>query len=261
MQVVACQLDIVWQDKAANFVKVADLLSKVEIRPGALVVLPEMFATGFSLDVPSTAEEAGGPTFEFLAHLAMRLSSTVVAGVVARDAAGKGLNQAVVIGPDGQSVASYGKLHPFSYGGEARFFAAGSEVVVVPHQEFVLAPFVCYDLRFPEVFRHAVLRGAQLLVVIANWPKARDGHWTTLLKARAIENQAYVVGVNRTGRDPHLEYIGNSRIIDPRGQIVAEAGQPEQSIVADVQLDALLQYREEFPALKDVRPEFLGNPR
>ena len=260
MQVIACQTDIAWHDKAANFSRVQELLAPVGIRPGALVVLPEMFATGFSLDVPQIAETEGGPTDRFLAELAARYECCVVAGVVRQKPSGKAVNLCVVFSADGSMLASYEKLHPFSFGGEDRLYERGKEVEIFEQGDFSVAPLVCYDLRFPEVFRHAVLQGAQLLVVIANWPKERDEHWTALLKARAIENQAYVVGVNRVGRDPHLEYIGHSQIIDPRGHIVAAAAEGPAALVADVELAEVLEYRQSFPALRDMRPEFLGKP-
>jgi len=120
-----------------------------------------------------------------------------------------------------------------------------------------VAPFVCYDLRFPEVFRIAAARGAQLLAVIANWPSAREAHWLTLLRARAIENQAYVAGVNRCGEDPRLRYTGRSVIIDPRGEVLADAGSDEAVITADIDLADLEEYRRSFPALADMRRELL----
>ncbi len=126
---------------------------------------------------------------------------------------------------------------------------------------FAVAPFVCYDLRFPEVFRVASRSGANLLVVIANWPAARGAHWLTLLAARAIENQAYGIGVNRCGRDPNAAYAGQSRILDPRGRVIAEAGGAVSVVEADLDLEALLTYRREFPVLADLDPRFLPEPR
>ncbi len=123
-----------------------------------------------------------------------------------------------------------------------------------------MAPLVCYDLRFPEIFRRAAVQGATLLVVIANWPAPRVAHWRQLLIARAIENQAYVVGVNRAGSDPKLVYPGSSLVIDPRGAIVAELDDRPGLLTATLDLAALEEYRRQFPALADIRPEFLGGP-
>jgi omega-amidase len=121
-----------------------------------------------------------------------------------------------------------------------------------------VAPFICYDLRFPEAFRVATRRGAQVLAVIANWPAAREGHWMTLLRARAIENQTFVIGVNRCGTDPNHTYSGRSQIIDPRGEILADAGSTEGLIHGRLDLQLLTAYRNEFPALRDMRDDLLS---
>ena len=130
----------------------------------------------------------------------------------------RGRNEAVAFGPDGSETARYCKLHPFSYAGETDHYAPGAEVVTFDWEGITVAPLICYDLRFPEAFRAAVRKGAELYAVIANWPEPREQHWAALLDARAIENQAYVLGVNRVGSDPNTAYAGRSRIIDPRGR-------------------------------------------
>ncbi|GAG32370.1 unnamed protein product [marine sediment metagenome] len=165
-----------------------------------------------------------------------------------------------MVGPDGQPVASYDKLQPFTFGGEADHYTAGCETVLFDWQGLRVAPLICYDLRFPELFRAATRRGAQAFVVIANWPTPRVAHWNTLLAARAIENQAYVVGVNRTGSEPKLDYPGESQILDPQGNQLACAGPGEGILRADIALDPLLQYRANFPALPDMRPDFFPDP-
>ena len=184
MQVVAVQPDVAWEDKPANFARVRALLAETTIEPGALIVLPEMFATGFSMNVAGIVEGEDGPTHQFLAQLARDHKATVVGGVVTQAADGRGLNQAVVFNPQGQLLTRYSKIHPFSFAGETNHYAGGSEIVTFSWQGLVVAPFVCYDLRFPEIFRHAVRQGAELLVVIANWPQPRDSHWQALLPAR-----------------------------------------------------------------------------
>jgi omega-amidase len=259
VQIVACQLDIAWEDKPASHDRAAALLSKADIRPGALVVLPEMFATGFSMHVDTIAESDDGPTHRFLAELARRFQSHVIGGVVTRAADGRGRNDAVVFGPDGRLVVRYCKLHPFSYAGETKHYQAGEEVKLFAWHDLTVAPLVCYDLRFPEVFRRAVRRGAGVLAVIANWPEPREAHWLALLRARAIENQAYVVGVNRAGADPHVRYSGHSLIVGPRGEMLAEAGSDPQVISAEIESASLVEYRRQFPALADIRPDFLAD--
>lgn len=258
MRVHACQPDIVWERKAANHAKVRALLDAAAPAPGDLVLLPEMFATGFSMNVAGIADDVTRETQEFLATTAAELGIYLLGGVVTRATDGKGSNEAVAYGPDRSELVRYRKIHPFTYGGEADHYVGGCEPRLFSWQEIAVAPFVCYDLRFPEVFRAAVTRGAALFAVIANWPAAREEHWVTLLRARAIENQAYVVGVNRCGSDPKLAYSGRSMIVDPRGRVLAEATAAEQTIAADVDLEALWAYRREFPVLDDMQGSGVG---
>ncbi len=260
VQVIGCQTDICWHDKQSNFAAVREFLSGTQIVAPALIVLPEMFATGFSMQVDDIAETATGPANRFLADLADVHGSYVIGGVVARGADGRGRNQAAVYGPGGAELARYDKLHPFSYSQESRHYSGGRDIVLFDCGAWRVAPLVCYDLRFPEIFRRAAQRGATLLVVIANWPAARVAHWTQLLIARAIENQAYVVGVNRAGQDPKLTYPGCSLIVDPRGEIVAQLDDRPGVMTGWLDLAGLEEYRRHFPALADIRPEFLGAP-
>jgi predicted amidohydrolase len=257
VQVIGCQFDIAWEDKQANFDQVQALLRNVSVEPGALIVLPEMFATGFSMNVEKIAEPPHGPTQQFLSQLVRDTRAYVIGGIATKNADGRGRNEALVVDPQGNEILRYCKLHPFSFGGEDRHYDCGEATCFFSWGPFRVAPFVCYDLRFPEVFRHETRRGAQVLVVIANWPAARDAHWQTLLRARAIENQAYVIGVNRVGSDPKLTYLGHSLILDPRGATLAAAGEDAQLIEANLQIEPLLEYREQFPALRDMREEYL----
>ena len=256
MNVTCCQLDIVWEDKPANHAKVQALLEKAAPPEGSLVVLPEMFATGFSMNVAAVSDSGVRRTHNFLAKAAVDYRVYILAGVVTTDAGGKGRNECVVFSPEGIEMSRYCKLHPFTLGGESQHYLGGPSVQIFTWGEFTVAPFICYDLRFPEIFGAAVRRGANLFTVIANWPSPRSDHWTALLKARAIENQAYVVGVNRCGRDPQLSYLGQSVIFDPRGRVIAEAGAEEGTISANLDLPALISYRHELPFLKDMHADY-----
>jgi predicted amidohydrolase len=179
----------------------------------------------------------------------------MLGGVVTTSKEGRGLNQSVVFAPDGQETARYTKMQPFNLGGEGQHYAAGQQIVTFSWQGFVVAPFVCYDLRFPELFRAGARAGAQLFVVIASWPVKRIQHWVTLLQARAIENLAYVVGVNRCGDDPKYSHNGHSLIIDPHGATLADAGMKEGVFSADVAVAEVVSWRKDFPALNDMRPK------
>ncbi len=258
MHIFACQCDIAWEDKASTHDRVEAQLAKVDIPHNALVVLPEMFATGFSMHVPTISEATDGPTHQFLSGLAQRLRCYVLGGVVTRSADGRGRNEAVVFNSGGHELARYCKMHPFSFAGEDDHYQAGDDVQIFSWEGVSVAPFVCYDLRFPEAFRVATRRGAQLLVVIANWPEPRDAHWQALLRARAIENQAYVVGVNRCGADPHAAYAGHSLILGPRGETLASAGERPEVLHATLDWTAMASYRAQFPALDDLRADFFA---
>lgn len=222
---------------------------------GSLLVLPELFATGFSMNPQRVGEEEQGPTEEFLAELAVQYRSTVLGGVCRKLVQGKGGNEAVAFGPDGTRLCRYRKIHSFSPAGETEAYEAGNSVVTFPWNGFKVAPLICYDLRFPEVFRAASTQGADFLIVISSWPERRQHHMTVLLQARAIENQAYVLGVNRTGEDPHFTYQGGSVLFGPQGEILAEAGSAEGFLTAEVSPTLPAQWRKDFPALRDRRTD------
>src|SRR2546423_221931 len=173
-------------------------------------------------------------TAVFLSRTARDFGIYLIGGLVAAGSDGRGRNQAAIFSPEGKEIARYSKCQPFTLGGESQHYEAGKEILTFHWQGFAVAPFICYDLRFPELFREGVRQGAQLFVVVANWPIKRIHHWVTLLRARAIENQAYVAGVNRTGTDPTLPYNGRSLIVDPHGEILADAGAGEGVVSAEV---------------------------
>ena len=255
MNIACCQLDIAWVDKPVNYRRVEAMVAGAAIPQGTLLLLPEMFATGFTMSAEAVAEPDDGPTAQFLSGLARRNGIYVQAGlVIAGGDAGRPQNVAAIFDPSGQRVAQYAKIHLFSYAGEPASYRPGDAPLVVPVQEAILAPVICYDLRFPELFRAVVQLGAELITVIACWPEARQSHWLALLQARAIENQCYVAAVNRCGREPFgLTYSGRSQIIDPRGEVLADAGTGETVIQASADFDGLRAYRASFPALGDIR--------
>lgn len=254
MNVIALQLDIAWENKPANFEKVRRLLAQASPEKDSLVVLPEMFATGFSMNVDAIAEAYGGETEQFLAGVAKEFGIHLIAGAAMRGRDGKARNKALVFSPEGKLIAFYAKMHPFTPGGEAEHYTAGEQPVAFRWRDCTVSPFVCYDLRFPEIFREAAAaHRPELFVVIANWPEKRIQHWVRLLQARAIENQAYVVGVNRVGSDPYFTYTGRSMIIDPQGEILADADGREDFIQAKLDLSNLNKYRAGLPFLADMR--------
>ena len=260
MNVHAVQFDIRWEDKPANFDRAGRLVASASPQPGSLIVLPEMFATGFSMNAGTIAEPAGGPTEQFLAELARDHGSCVLGGVVSTRPDGRGANQAVAFDPEGREIARYTKLHPFTHAGEDRHFAPGESLVTFQAGGLTIAPLICYDLRFPEAFRAGVRAGADCFVVLANWPAVRADHWRALLIARAIENQACIVAVNRIGEDPNCAYAGGSVILDAWGRTVAEAGDEEAVIAAALDPADVAGTRREFPVLGDILPSYDDPP-
>ena len=267
MELTALQLSLHWEHRAANFdfVRAALSLASPAPAPGSLLVLPELFATGFTMNVETAADTEAAETEIFLKELALAHRITVLGGVLRKLPDGSGANEAVAIGPDGALLCRYRKIFPFSPSGEKAAFTAGTEIRTFSWNGFTVAPLICYDLRFPEAFRAATAAGADLFCVMANWPDRRHAHWTTLLRARAIENQAFVLGVNRSGSDPFFHYAGGSMIVDPQGATLAEASPdpagasadapPAELLRATVSPETTASWRAQFPALRDRRPD------
>jgi omega-amidase len=254
MEFLGLQTDIAWHDPAANIRAISALLDRARPAVGALVVLPEMCASGFSRDV-AAATAGAADTEAGLAQLAKKYGIALMAGLAVMDG-GCGANEAVTFGPDGTVLARYRKLQPFSMAGEGENYPAGDRVVTFEWGGLTIAPFICYDLRFPEIFRAAVAKGAEVFALGANWPNRRQHHWTTLLKARAIENQAAVIGVNRAGTDPEFIYDGGSLILGPQGEVLADAGEDSGFIRAQITPELIREWRGAFPALRDRRSDY-----
>lgn len=254
LNLVAVQLDMVWEDKPSNHEKVRRLLADSPPPAGSLVVVPEMFETGFSMDASKTAQSADREGEALLRELAQQYECAVLGGVITPiDSSDGPANQAVAFAPDGTELVRYQKMQPFTASGEDKVYHAGNG-----HQRFnwegvSIAPFICYDLRFPERFRPAAMDGAELIVVIACWPAVRSEHWFRLLQARSIENQAFVLGVNRCGHEPDLEFDGRSSAFTPHGECLFEADGREQVIHQAIDINEVRVWRDTFRALHDIR--------
>lgn len=251
MKVAGIQMELAWENPKENFRRVRTLAEKASEEGARLVVLPEMFATGFSMNaelISGFAEE----TRAFLSVLAEDLSSFILAGYV-EPAAPKPANACSIFDPTGSEILHYRKIHPFSMAGEDEHFLAGEAIETTEVEGVRITPFICYDLRFPELFR-AAAADTDLFCVLANWPTPRRNHWSRLLEARAIENQAYVLGVNRVGFGDDLEYAGDSALLDPMGQELAAAVPSSPGIViADVDAAEVARIRTRFGFLEDRR--------
>jgi predicted amidohydrolase len=254
MKVAAIQHDIVWEDAAATHRRVADRIGEAAAAGAALIVLSEMFATGFSMRPERIAEDEGGPSEQFLLRSAAEHRAVLLASIAQRGTDGRFRNNAVLARPDG-TVERYAKIHPFSYAGEHERYAAGTEPLTTDIAGVRTSIFVCYDLRFADEFWRLAL-DTDLYVVVANWPSARHAHWRALLAARAIENQAYVLGVNRVGvagRGRDLPHSGGSVLLDPLGGVLVEGDDTEQVLCGEVAAQRVAEVRADFPFLADRR--------
>jgi len=252
MRLALLQMDLAWEDVAANHRRARRLLEEAKAEGARLAILPEMFSTGFSMRPEKIAQKPGGPSETFLRDAARELGLWIIASIPEAGEP-RPRNVALVVSPEG-SVTRYAKIHPFSFGGEHLHYVGGERVVTVPIDGVRVTPFVCYDLRFPEPFRLAAAE-TDLFVVVANWPDQRRDHWKTLLRARAIENQAFVAAVNRVGDGDGLHYVGDSAAVSPLGETLAEGDDQERLLIADVDPERVAKLRARFPALEDRRPE------
>ena len=251
MKVAALQHDIQWKDGPATLTRLAPRIEAAASDGAALVVLTEMFATGFSPTADDVVEPVGGPTATFMADTADRLGIWLAGSVAIRESDGTCRNRFIAAGPAGEQV-SYDKRHPFSLAGEHQQFTPGDDVVSFDIDGVRVTPFVCYDLRFADDFWR-LGPDTDLFLVVANWPTARRRHWSSLLVARAIENQCYVVGVNRVGDADGLHHSGDSAIVSPLGDVLATASEIETALVAEIDPAEVVEVRSRFPFLQDRR--------
>jgi predicted amidohydrolase len=257
LRVAAVQHDIVWNDREANFAHLGPMIAGAVASGAGLILLTETFSTGFGFDDPDfVTEPEGGPSSQFLAEQARRHGVWVGGSCpeIRSDAPPddqRPSNCFVLAGPDG-TQHRYRKIHPFSHAGEERFVRAGDQLVTVEIEGFRVSMFVCYDLRFADEFWQLAV-DSDLYLVPANWPEKRREHWMALLRARAIENQAYVIGVNRVGSGGQLDYSGDSRIIDPLGELLATASRGESILLADLSTEHVAGIRNHFRFLPDRR--------
>lgn len=247
LKLVLVQTDLIWEDKTQNLNKIEQLLQE-QLIDTDLIVLPEMFSSGFSMQADKTAQTMDGDVVRWMQQLAKSYGCLVVGSVNILEAA-KYYNRLLLVAADGIQ-AQYDKRHLFSLAGEKKVFTPGNEILICPVAGWRIHFQICYDLRFPVWARND--DNYDLLINVANWPKRRVYAWNQLLIARAIENQSYVVGVNRTGDDGHaIPHSGASCVIDPMGELVWQAG--DEIVVKEVELSAdfLLETREKLPFLRD----------
>lgn len=250
MKIAIGQIDVLWKSPKENLKKIRDLVQKAAENKADVVILPECCNSGFCID-GELIEEEGGITEKTLYDIAISFKINIIAGYFLK-IEGKNRNAARVFSADGKIITTYYKMKLFSLLNEDLVFSAGETPVLFSLNEFNCSIFICFDLRFPELFRK-VIPEAEAIFVIANWPSSRAEHWRCLLRARAIENQCYVIGVNRVGRDGNgIEYSGYSYVYDPFGEMLIKGGDRESILICDLQKEKLLEIREKYPFLNAI---------
>ncbi len=250
MKIGLVQYNPVWEDKTKNKEKLNNLLSK-EFSNEILLIFPEMTLTGFSMKSKELAESLDGESFNYYAETASKYKVHIFGGLIEK----KGntyYNSLLHVSQDGNLIKVYRKIHPFSYSTEDKHYTRGTETVNTNVDDWKVGLTICYDLRFPELYRQYGKTKSELIVVIANWPDTRIEHWRTLLKARAIENQCYVAGVNRVGKDLKLNYNGYSSVFDPMGNELTTLADQEKILTAEISLKNVEETRTKLPFLNDI---------
>lgn len=257
MKVALGQIDMVWEDKEASLNKTEKMVKEAASAGADIIVFPEMTLTGFSMNLDEIGEDAScAQSVEAMKKIAIQNNIATGFGWTALPEPGckKGTNRFTVIGSDGNILADYKKIHPFTYGGESDIYEGGNEIVTFQFSGHTISLFICYDLRFPELFQLAS-KNADVIFVIANWPSNRSVHWTTLLRARAIETQSYVVGVNCYGSRDNMDYSGDSLAVDSIGNILGQISGREGVLICDID-DRAWSLRDKFNVRKDRRTNF-----
>ena len=250
MKAALCQFQIEYEAKEQNLHRAEQMIASAAAECAEIIFFPEMSFTGFSMNVLLTGESDGG-TMQIMQEYARNYHIAVGFGWVKRSG-DKGENHYTVVNDTGAVLADYVKMHPFSFSGEDNYYIAGSQTAVFRFAGHTFGLFICYDLRFPEMFR-AVAAEVDVMIVSANWPEKRIAHWNKLLEARALENQCWVLGINCVGNQKNLRYNGSSRAVNPEGETVDCLYDREGLIFCEIQ-DEAAKFRSSFPALQDRRP-------
>lgn len=246
MRLCCAQFSPEWGEVSKNLARAEGMIADASRSNADLICFPEQFATGWSPAPEQEPEDTGGKIVSALRRMAKSHSIAVLGGFLEKYSP-RPRNTAILVGSDGEPLCTYAKMHPYTPGGEDRFITPGESLASAKLGGVRIGIAICYDLRFPMLFRRYAEAGAELVLVQAAWPCRRSKHWEIFLMARALENQFYVAGVNCTGRTPIEEYCGRSMVIDPFGEAVAESGGSEELLFADIEADTVESAREAFP--------------
>lgn len=254
MKIGLAQMNIEWENKKKNLLNAEKMIQDAVRENIECLLFPEMSLTGFSMNIDVIGEKRVKlETIAKFREFSIKYQIYLGIGYVEKEEK-KGLNRYAIINPRGEVLGDYVKIHPFSYGEESLFYKGGESLVATNIEDIILAPCICYDLRFPEIFQ-AASKTAHCIVVAANWPMERREHWIALLKARAIENQCYIAGVNRVGEGNGIKYSGDSMIVDPYGEILSSAIRGEGIVSAKIEKRTVDSYRKNFRLKEDRKEE------
>ncbi|WP_315264302.1 nitrilase-related carbon-nitrogen hydrolase [Tannerella forsythia] len=255
MKVALISLDQLWEDKKGNQKQVEDALMLIEDKGVSWAIFPEMTLTGFTMNINQCSENIlCSPSIDFFSKQAVKHNIYLSFGMILKSET-KATNNLITISPTGEVLANYIKIHPFSYAGENKYYDKGTKLCKTMVSDALVGFSICYDLRFPELFQ-ALSKSCKVIVNIANWPKNRRLHWETLIRARAIENQVFFIGVNRIGIDKNgLEYEKSSMVVDPKGDLVSEEPVKENISLFTIDSSFVDEYRFSFPVKEDRQVE------
>jgi len=250
MKIGLVQYAPVWENIDSNTSKI-ELLLEQNNSNFDLLIFPEMSLTGFTMNSKNFAEELDGKCTQFFINLSHKLRTNIIAGII--ESENERIYNSAVHFHDGLVMARYHKIHPFSLSGENKYYSDSRETVVTKIGSTKIGLSVCYDLRFPELYRKYGKERVEILIDIANWPIPRIEHWKTLLKARAIENLCFMIGVNRTGSDPNVIYNGCSSVFSPSGEELVCVENDEKVIEVEILIDSVHETQKKFNFLEDIR--------
>jgi len=250
MKISLFQYNPEWENKSANRNKILSML-KEKSELGEVLIFPEMTLTGFTMNASAMAEDLKSETVTFFSGIAKNYHANVFAGVIEREGRNY-FNSLVHLNPGGKLKIKYRKIHPFSFSTENKYYKGGELPTITTISAIKIGLSICYDLRFPELFRFYAKERVDVIINIANWPDTRIDHWRTLLKARAIENQCYVAGVNRVGNDTKLHYSGFTSLFDPMGKEIVAIENKETMITTAIDKNYVKDVRKKLPFLKDM---------
>jgi omega-amidase len=250
MKIGLVQYNPLWESKEENKKKITELIKR-DLEKKSLLIFPEMTLTGFTMRPFEFSETLEGDSFKFFSKIAEEYKAYIAAGLIEKKDEAY-FNSLIVLNPKGEIISTYRKIHPFSYSEEDKNYKRGDAVIISEISGYKVGLSICYDLRFPELYRFYAKERVHFIIVIANWPDTRIEHWRTLLKARAIENQCYVAGVNRVGEDPKLHYPGFSSVFDPMGTEIGSAKNEEKIISSSINKEKVEKIRKTLPFLDDI---------